>query len=856
MASDAVVNLVVNASDAETQITADMRRLVNSAERNAPTVNLRVDLNTRRVERELNLLGTRLNASLGAVNTSIQDGFRDLTNELTASLNVISRQLGDVNGNLRTMDDRLDRLGQDNNLRRVADDVDRVDDSGNRLSDTFRRIGQSARGITFAAGRMLALSSAAAGAVPVLVSVATAVENIAPASAVGASGILTIVAANATLKLGLVGVSDALDAVFDPKADPEKVAEALKRLSKNAQSFVKVLQDAKPAFDELRLDVQDRLFQGLDKTMKATAKSTLPVLRTAALDFATTFNKIAKNAGVSAQELSKDGTLGRALKSGSDAFANLERIPAQMLEALARLADAGGPHLERLTQKISEAADALSTRLEDAAKSGALQEAVDNAVETLKQLGRISGNIFGALGNLMGVADGSGQGLFGTLEKITEAMESGSESPVFQRVLRSLIDLSNTVATTALPLLGQAFTALAPVVTTIVPPIQDLVTLLGERLGELLPALQPVLEQIAVNFTDLLTALTPLIEQGFRVLVAVMPSLVDLMTSVNGLILALTPLIEELAPLLAVVLTGAIVIVVEVLATIVTGLTNVVTWIGFIIDRWKDFASTLGGIVLEALQLVGDLLTGDFSGAWEHIQNIVKDVTGFIGRTVGGMKDTVLQLIGNLASLLPGKARSAFQGLVTAATQKVTDTVTALGKLGARAVSAVTSIGSAMFRAGASIIGSLVDGILSKAGDVAGAVGDIVGGARDLLPFSPAKKGPFSGRGYPLYSGRALMEALALGIEQRAGAVQSAMVSALGGTSAASVAVTGSLLPTGSAQATTGTLGSVSSGLFARSSAPNVTVQIGNQVIRDYVRVIVDDSTAQRDRLAAQGARI
>lgn len=855
MASDAVVNLVVNASDAEPQITAQMRRLADTAERNAPTVNLRVDLNTGRIERELNLLGTRLNSSLGAVNTSIQDGFRDLTGELTASLNVISRQLSDVNSNLRTMDDRLDRLGQSNGLRRVADDADDADDSTRRLSDTFRRIGSSAAGIALAAARVGLVASAASGAVPVLAGVAAAVENIAPASAVAASGILTVVAASATLKLGLTGVSDAINAVFDPDADPEQVAEALDRLSKNARSFVEVLRDARPAFDELRLDVQDRLFQGLDKTLSATAKSTFPVLRTAALDFADTFNKMARNAGTSAQELSADGTLGRALKSGSDAFANLQRIPGQVLEAVVRLADAGGPHLERLTGKISEVADSLSTRLEDAAKSGALQEAVDRAVNTLKQLGRIGGNIFGALGNIIGVADGTGRGLFGTLEQITEALESGTESPVFQRVLRSLIDLSTTLVSTVLPLLGQAFTVLAPVITTIVPPIQELVTLLGERLGELLPALQPVLEQIAVNFSDLLAALTPLIEQGFRVLVAVMPSLNDLMTSLNGLIQAAAPLIEQLAPLLAVVLTGAIVIVVEAMALIVTSITNVVTLISFIIERWKDFASTLAGVVTEALKLVGDLITGDFSGAWEHLQNIVGDVAGFVSRTVSGLKDTVLTLIGNLAALLPGAARRAFQALVTAATQKVSETVTALGKLGGRAVSAVASIGPAMFRAGSAIIGSLVDGIRSRAGAVAGAVGDIISGARDLLPFSPAKKGPFSGRGYPLYSGRALMEALATGIRQRSGMVQTAMLSALGGTSAASVAVTGSLLPAGSPSATTGSLTSVPSGLLTRT-APNVTVQIGNRVINDHIRVIVDDATAQRDRLAAQGARI
>jgi hypothetical protein len=51
---------------------------------------------------------------------------------------------------------------------------------------------------------------------------------------------------------------------------------------------------------------------------------------------------------------------------------------------------------------------------------------------------------------------------------------------------------------------------------------------------------------------------------------------------------------------------------------------------------------------------------------------------------------------------------------------------------------------------------------------------------RDLLPFSPAKTGPFSGKGYPLYSGMAISESLAEGITKSAPKLQSAMKGLLG----------------------------------------------------------------------------
>ena len=50
---------------------------------------------------------------------------------------------------------------------------------------------------------------------------------------------------------------------------------------------------------------------------------------------------------------------------------------------------------------------------------------------------------------------------------------------------------------------------------------------------------------------------------------------------------------------------------------------------------------------------------------------------------------------------------------------------------------------------------------------------------RSFFPFSPAKRGPFSGHGYTTYSGKALMEGWAEGIGSGTGAVNSAITSAL-----------------------------------------------------------------------------
>jgi hypothetical protein len=54
------------------------------------------------------------------------------------------------------------------------------------------------------------------------------------------------------------------------------------------------------------------------------------------------------------------------------------------------------------------------------------------------------------------------------------------------------------------------------------------------------------------------------------------------------------------------------------------------------------------------------------------------------------------------------------------------------------------------------------------AGATKDAVSSVLSGARNLLPFSPAKEGPFSGKGWTTYSGEAMMAGLAQGIRKGA----------------------------------------------------------------------------------------
>jgi hypothetical protein len=95
------------------------------------------------------------------------------------------------------------------------------------------------------------------------------------------------------------------------------------------------------------------------------------------------------------------------------------------------------------------------------------------------------------------------------------------------------------------------------------------------------------------------------------------------------------------------------------------------------------------------------------------------------------------------------------------------------------------------------LISGFISGILSKVGEVASAASSVVSRARDFFPFSPAKEGPFSGKGWTLYSGQSIGDAMAAGIRSREGAVRSAVSGLMSGTYTGVQSMPGATVPGG-----------------------------------------------------------
>ena len=853
MASDAVVNLVVNADGAQAMVNAQLRTIVNDAERNAPSVDLRVDLDlaatNRIIQRELGILGTRLDLAIG----HLGDRLEDINNQLSLDLRSTLQGVRDDIQSMNSAGSNITNVT--NNFNNLRDEVDDTDRSTSRLSDTFSSLGRTAFSAASSVTRVFLTASLATQAIPAVAALGASLANLAPAATAGVAAFLTMKAVSATLKLGLTGVSDAVNAVFDPNADPEAVAEAMKNLSTNARAFVGVLQRLRPAFDDLRLDVQDRLFRNLDTTLERTARTVFPEIRRAALDYAGTLNQMAQGAGSAARAVDRDGSLGQALRSSTDAFSNLERIPGQVLAAIVRLAAAGGPLLGRITDRLADFVDSASVALERAFQSGALEDAVDGAADAFSQLGRIAGNVFGTLGNIFSVASEQGDGLFGTLEKITQAMEDFTGSDAFQDALGALIETGGVLVDSILPVIEEAFKALLPVIEELAPPVQEIVSLLGEKLAELIPELAPVLLELATVFGTVLEAITPLIEEGINLLIELMPVLVPLLEAIGVLFEELSPLIEYFAVGAKELLVPALTVAIEFFTYFVIGLAEIIKWVDEAIKWLVQFADgAVKNVLVPAVQIAVAVLRGDWSTAWGIAKEATREAAVSITDYTLEMGTGIVGLLKSMFVQSTGWFVSGFNQFKQISFAGVNYIIQQVYRLRDWTLETVYGLAGQLYSAGANMITSLANGILSQLGSAVSAAQEVVGAIRDFFPSSPAKKGPFSGRGYTLYSGQALMDAFGRGIESRRSSVQRSIALGLGD-GINSPLLRSSGLVSASASDPRAFGGISTAGLTFTRLMPNINVYLGNEQFRDYVQTVVDEDTAQQNRLAAQGVR-
>ena len=168
-----------------------------------------------------------------------------------------------------------------------------------------------------------------------------------------------------------------------------------------------------------------------------------------------------------------------------------------------------------------------------------------------------------------------------------------------------------------------------------------------------------------------------------------------------------------------------------------------------------SLATSLGGISAE--------VTTSLSGVSTGVQTAFSGIPEVVSSSLAGVPATMAAVFTD-ASAQANAAINA--GLATAEGT--------LGGFGGRAQAAMGNMSGVLYASGQALVQGFINGINSKSGELEAAASNLASKARAYFPFSPAKKGPFSGRGYTTYSGKALATGFAEGITSGSGAVTSA----------------------------------------------------------------------------------
>jgi hypothetical protein len=234
-------------------------------------------------------------------------------------------------------------------------------------------------------------------------------------------------------------VTDAMESLADAKRKVEtasggagggidQFAEAMAKLSPNAQSFVRTLIRLKEGFADVKRQVQDRLFAGLDKSLEQLATNWGPKLVPILGGMADALNRVAKTIAEAFGDEDFINNVQKASKAFEGFLDYLGDAAADIIDAFGRIAGASGPILETLGWIIADIADSFADWIEEAEKTGDLESFMETAARYLREIYDIGKLAFEIMGEIIEIlfpaSDSASTGLLaGVKEALSDVKE-------------------------------------------------------------------------------------------------------------------------------------------------------------------------------------------------------------------------------------------------------------------------------------------------------------------------------------------------------------------------------------------------------------------------------------------------
>jgi phage-related protein len=308
-------------------------------------------------------------------------------------------------------------------------------------------------------------------------------------------------------------------------------------------------------------------------------------------------------------------------------------------------------------------------------------------------------------------------------------------------------------------------------------------------------------EGLAVIVSTVWSAIALFVTTYINIVVAVITAVVAVIVGVwNAFWTGLGTIVMTVWNFIVTTVTSYIALVVSVITTVVSTIVGIwnTFWTGLatvVLAVWAGIQSVVQAaitfvqaIISNVMGIVQAIWSGNWSAIGAYVQNILDAARAFISsvlNTIRGVISSVMNSvlstwssiwssILNAVSSVVNGVRGFVSGLVESVRSTIQSVVSTVSGIQSKIMGVFAGAGQWLAESGRSIIQGLIDGIKNMAGNVKNAVSGVLEAARNLLPFSPAKEGPFSGKGWTLYSGRSISEALGQGITDNVSKVRSA----------------------------------------------------------------------------------
>lgn len=669
-----------------------------------------------------------------------------------------------------------------------------------------------------------------------------------------------------------------------------------------------VLEDLGPSFEALQDSISTSFWGEAEGAVRSLIVNGLEALTPAISAVAANMGSMTSAVASAAQDhipgfQASLGYLAEAMDIGGDGA-------GAFTDALLSLGEVGAKYLPSIASWANDVSYSFQSWVQAKTSSGEMDQAIQAAARTFGTLKNIVFDLAGILGGVFS-AMASGSTPLSAIADGLDRANAAVNGPLWQGTLSQIFSAMGTAASYAFQgvgSLGQAFVSLAPTLSTILPLVGQIievglngistalqnpafqgglesffqnVLIAVQALAPAMPALGEAFGALATVGGELLAAVAPLIAQLVEQLAPVMTQLAELLAPIiEQLGAALMPVIQALGPVLSALFAVLGPLINDLLAAIVPAIGPIVSALSAalipafqlvgttvkalmpivlpIINIIKDTIVNAMKVIQGIINVVMGIITGNWSQAWNGIQQIGSGVWGYIksaftnfGSAIVGIAKAAWNLLGSVISggwnLIKSGASAAWNGITSTISSGVSRAVNFVRNLPNSISNIFSNAGSWLLSAGKNIINGLLNGISSM-------IGAVKNKLSSLTSMLPSWKGPAPVDKVLLTpAGEMIMQGLIRGLESQYGAVRSSLQGLTEDlTKPATIGLSADVQPL-PARASTGRPNPApeSSGSFDKGSRSGATINITNNYPQAKPDSKTRDEVAEGLRLAA-----